>query len=134
MSPVLVDTNVLIDIFSDDPVWAGPSTDALRRLADSEILVVNPIIYAELSAAFDTIEALDEVLPDEMFRREHLPYEAAFLAGKVFLQYRRAGGSRRSPLPDCYIGAHAAVAGYWLLTRDSARHGHYFPSLRLMSP
>lgn len=115
-------------------MWAGPSTDALRRLADSEILVVNPIIYAELSAAFDTIEALDEVLPDEMFRREHLPYEAAFLAGKVFLQYRRAGGSRRSPLPDCYIGAHAAVAGYWLLTRDSARHGHYFPSLRLMSP
>lgn len=134
MSPIIVDTNVLIDIFADDPIWAGPSTATLRRLADSEVLVINPLIYAELAAAFDTIEALDEVLPAELFVREQLPYEAAFLAGKAFLRYRRAGGTRRSPLPDLYIGAHAAVAGYALLTRDSRRYRRYFPALRLLDP
>lgn len=98
------------------------------------MLVINPIIYAELSVGFERIEELDEVLPADSFRRDPLPWEAAFLAGKCFLAYRRQGGSRRSPLPDFYIGAHAAVMGLPLLTRDARRYRTYFPSLRLLAP
>jgi predicted nucleic acid-binding protein len=106
----------------------------LERLADEAILVINALVYAEVSVGFSTIEAVEEALPRDLFRREDLPYEAAFLAGKCFLEYRRGGGEKRSPLPDFYIGAHAAVAGYRLLTRDASRYRTYFPRLELIAP
>jgi predicted nucleic acid-binding protein len=134
MEPVLVDSNVLLDIATDDPTWSAWSTRELERNADEAVLVIDPIIYAEVSVGFTTIEALDAALPEDVFHREPLPYAAGFLAGKVFLRYRRAGGERRSPLPDFYIGAHAAVAGYRLLTRDPARYRSYFPKLDLIAP
>ena len=98
------------------------------------MLVINPIIYSEVSVGFERIEELDEVFPGDSFRRDPLPWEAAFLAGKCFLEYRRRGGTRRSPLPDFYIGAHAAIAGLPLLTRDARRYRTYFPQLRLLAP
>jgi predicted nucleic acid-binding protein len=134
MTPVLVDSNVLLDIATDDPVWSGWSGATLGRLGDEAVLVINALIYAEVSIGFPTIEALEAALPTELFRREQLPYEAAFLAGKCFLEYRRVGGTKRSPLPDFYIGAHAAVAGYRLLTRDAARYRTYFPRLEVIAP
>jgi predicted nucleic acid-binding protein len=97
-------------------------------------LILNPIVYAEVSVGFERIEELDAVLPGDGFRREALPWEAAFLAGKCFLRYRRAGGARRAPLPDFYIGAHAAIRGIPLLTRDAARYRTYFPRLELIVP
>jgi len=106
----------------------------LARYAESGMLFINPIIYAEVSVGFKRIEELEEVLPAHSFRREPLPWEAAFLAGKSFLAYRRQGGERRSPLPDFYIGAHAAVAGLALLTRDPRRYRTYFPHVILLSP
>ena len=134
MTPVLVDSNVLLDIATDDPIWSGWSGATLGRLGDEAVLVINALIYAEVSIGFPTIEALEAALPTELFRREQLPYEAAFLAGKCFLEYRRGGGTKRSPLPDFYIGAHAAVAGYRLVTRDAARYRTYFPRLELVAP
>jgi hypothetical protein len=134
MTPVLVDSNVLLDVATDDPTWAGWSGSTLERVADAAVLVINPLVYAEVSVGFPTIEAIEAALPSDLYRREGLPYEAAFLAGKVFLRYRKGGGARRSPLPDFYIGAHAAVAGYRLLTRDAARYRPYFPRLELIAP
>ena len=106
----------------------------LARLAEAGRLVINPLVYAEVSLRFDSIEDLDESLPPEYFVREPLPWDAAFLAARVFVKYRRRGGVRQHPLPDCYIGAHAAVAGYTLLTRDARRYRSYFPKLRLLAP
>jgi predicted nucleic acid-binding protein len=106
----------------------------LERLGEEAVLVINALVYAEVSIGFPTIEGLEAALPTDLFRREHLPYEAAFLAGKCFLEYRRGGGTKRSPLPDFYIGAHAAVAGYRLLTRDAARYRTYFPRLEVIAP
>jgi len=134
MIPVLVDANVLLDVATNDRTWAVWSSATLERVADEAILVINPIIYAEVSVGFTLIEDLERALPAELYRRENLPYEAAFLAGKVFLRYRRSGGVRRSPLPDFFIGAHAAVAGYRLLTRDAKRYRSYFPQLELVAP
>jgi predicted nucleic acid-binding protein len=134
MTPVLVDSNVLLDVATADAHWGAWSTQALERAADESILVINALVYAEVSIGFATIEGLDRALPTEIFRREDLPYEAAFLAGKCFLRYRREGGARRSPLPDFYIGSHAAVAGYRLLTRDATRYRSYFPKLELIAP
>jgi predicted nucleic acid-binding protein len=134
MTPVLVDSNVLLDIATDDPIWSAWSGATLERLGDEAVLMINALIYAEVSIGFATIEALEAALPTELFRREQLPFEAAFLAGKCFLDYRRSGGTKRSPLPDFYIGAHAAVAGYRLLTRDAARYRTYFPRLELILP
>ena len=114
-APVLVDANVLIDIATDDPAWADWSAEALARAGAAARLVINPLIYAEVSVVFGRIEELDRVLPEAVFRREPLPWEAAFLAGKAFLAYRRRGGTRTGVLPDFYIGAHAAVARYRLL-------------------
>ncbi len=131
---MLVDSNVLLDVATGDPTWESWSSDALRTAADASLLVINPLIYAEVSIGFSSIEELEEALPTELFRRDDLPYEAAFLAGKVFLRYRRGGGTRPSPLPDFYIGAHAAVAGYRLLTRDATRYRTYFPSVTLIAP
>jgi hypothetical protein len=134
LTAVLVDSNVLLDVITDDPTWGAWSSSTLETVADRAILVVNALIYAELSIGFESIETLEESLPLGLFRREHLPYEAAYLAGKAFLRYRAAGGVRRSPLPDFYIGAHAAVQGYALLTRDARRYRTYFPTLELIAP
>jgi predicted nucleic acid-binding protein len=130
----LVDSSVILDIVTEDPAWAGWSADALARARDDGHLVINPIVYAEVSTGFDRIEDLDDAVPAEDFKREELPYEAGFVAGKAFLAYRRRGGQRRSPLPDFYIGAHAAVRKYRLLTRDAARYRTYFPTLTLIAP
>jgi len=134
MSTILVDSNVILDVATEDPQWFGWSTASLQAAADSSTLVINPLVYAEVSVGFPDNDVLDDALPEAMFRREALPYEAAFLAGKCFLDYKRRGGVRRSPLPDFYIGAHAAVAGHMLLTRDARRYRTYFPSVRLISP
>jgi predicted nucleic acid-binding protein len=134
VTPVIVDSNVLLDVVSDDPDWGAWSSRALELVAEEAIVVINALIYAEVSVGFASVEALEEALPAALFRREHLPYEAAFLAGKAFLRYRKAGGSRRSPLPDFYVGAHAAVAGYRLLTRDASRYRTYSPTLPLIAP
>ncbi len=134
MTAVLVDSNVLLDVATEDPAWAGWSSSTLERMADEAILVINALVYSEVSIGFETIEELEEALPIELYRRESLPYEAAFLAGKCFLRYRWGGGTKRSPLPDFYIGAHAAVAGYRLLTRDAGRYRSYFPKLEIIAP
>jgi predicted nucleic acid-binding protein len=130
----LVDSNVLLDVATENSTWYAWSARALARAADAGRLIINPIIYAEVSVGFPTIEGLDDALPLELFEREPLPYEAGFLAGKAFLAYRRRGGPRTTPLPDFYIGAHAAVSGHQLLTRDAQRYRTYFPSLALLSP
>jgi len=134
VADVLVDSNVILDVFTEDPRWFDRSAAVLARMAGDHELIVNPIVYAEVSVGFERIEELDAALPGESFRREPLPWEAAFLAGKCFVRYRRAGGSRRAPLPDFYIGAHAAVRGIPLLTRDAARYRTYFPRLELILP
>jgi predicted nucleic acid-binding protein len=133
-SVTIVDSSVLLDILTDDPKWAEWSQQAVARARDEGRLAINPIVYAEVSTGFDTIEDLDDAVPASDFERQPLPYEAGFVAGKVFLAYRKRGGQRRSPLPDFYIGAHAAVRGYRLLTRDVARYRTYFPALVLVSP
>jgi predicted nucleic acid-binding protein len=134
VTPVLVDSNVILDVVTDDPTWGAWSAQALERTAEEAILVVNALVYAEVSVGFDTIEALEEAVPPDLFRREPLPFEAAFLAGKAFKRYRAAGGPRSSPLPDFYIGAHAAVSGYRLMTRDAGRYRTYYPRLELIAP
>lgn len=134
MSATLVDSNVLLDILTEDLEWFAWSADALERQAEHSVLVINPLIYAEVSVRFRRIEELDEALPPSTFRRDDLPWPAAFLAGKCFVEYRHAGGARRSPLPDFYIGAHAAVSGMTLLTRDASRYRSYFPTVGLVSP
>jgi predicted nucleic acid-binding protein len=134
MKPVLVDSNVILDIATEDRRWFDWSSTALAEAADTSLLVINPLIYAEVSIGFERIEELEEAVPAALFRREALPFDAAFLAGKCFLSYRRRGGSRSSPLPDFYIGAHAAIAGYRLLTRDGTRFQTYFPTVELLAP
>lgn len=134
MTPVMVDSNVILDVVTDDPVWAAWSSSTLEKIADEAILVINPLIYAELSVGFSSIEAIENALPPDLYRRDDLPYEAAYLAGKIFIEYRRRGGVRRSPLPDFYIGAHAAVSEFRLLTRDATRYRTYFPNLELIAP
>jgi predicted nucleic acid-binding protein len=134
MSSVLVDANVLLDVMTEDTRWLAWSAAAIERAADRYRLVINPVIYAEVSIRYSRIEELDAALPKTMFDREGIPYEAAFLAGKSFLVCRRHGGTKRSPLPDFFIGAHAAVAGYRLMTRDAARYRTYYPKLSLIAP
>ena len=134
MSVVLVDSNVILDVVTEDPEWYDWSAAALEKYGETSVLAINPIIYAEVSIGFDRIEDLDEALPPIYFRRASLPWEAGFLAGKCFLRYRRRGGSQFSPLPDFYIGAHAAVSGMALLTRDAARYRTYFPKLTVLAP
>lgn len=134
MTAVLVDANVLLDVMTEDARWFAWSAEAIERAADHHRLVINPVIYAEVSIRYSRIEDLDTVLPKAMFNRESIPYEAAFLAGKAFPAYRRHGGAKQLPLPDFFIGAHAAVAGYQLLTRDAARYRTYFPKLSLIAP
>jgi len=134
MSDVLVDSNVILDIMTEDPQWFTWSAQTLTTYIEQGNLVINPVIYAEVSIGFDHLEVLETALPVEFFRRDPLPYEAAFLAGRSFLEYRRRGGQRRSPLPDFYIGAHAVVAALSLLKRDVNRYQTYFPGIHLIYP
>nr|WP_042195845.1 type II toxin-antitoxin system VapC family toxin [Kibdelosporangium sp. MJ126-NF4]CEL22256.1 hypothetical protein [Kibdelosporangium sp. MJ126-NF4]CTQ93038.1 hypothetical protein [Kibdelosporangium sp. MJ126-NF4] len=130
----LVDSNVLIDLLTEDPNWFDWSSAALTAAADDGLLVINPLVYAEVSIRFSTIEDLDDALPPDDFIRTPLPWSAAFLAGKSFTDYRHRGGTRTSPLPDFYIGAHAAVAKFRLLTRDAAHYRTYYPTVDLICP
>jgi len=130
----LVDSNVILDLVTDDPKWSVWSSRALSRAADESTLAINPFIFAEVSIRFATIEECQELLPPEEFTRLELPYEASFLAGKAFLSYRRRGGQRSAPLADFFIGAHAAVRGLRLLTRDARRYRTYFPTVKLIAP
>ena len=131
---VLVDSSVLLDVITRDTRWAAWSEEKLAWHAERDLLAINPIIYAELSAYFASIEELDDALSPTEFLRLPLPYEAGFLAAKCFLQYRRRGGRRSAPLPDFYIGAHAATESLALLTRDGSRYRTYFPTVQLIAP
>lgn len=128
----LVDTNVLLDIITGDPTWCAWSENALREAAERSTLAINPIVFAEVSMKFNRIEDADAALVD--FVRAPLPYEAGFLAGKAFLAYKKRGGTKRFPMPDFYVGAHAVVGQMDLLTRDAARYRTYFPALTIHSP
>ena len=134
MSGVLVDSNVLLDVLSRDPIWMEWSGNKLEEIADTAPLVINPVIYAEISYRYSRIEDLEAALPKATLTREPISYEAAFLAGKTHLLYRSRKGPRSTPLPDFFIGAHAAIAGYSLLTRDPTRYRSYFPTVRLIAP
>lgn len=131
---MLVDTNVLVDLLEDDPEWADWSVAQLRAQSQLHKLCINPVIYAELSLTFSTFEALDEVLDSLRLPVIELPRPALFLAGKAFAQYRRRGGTKANVLPDFFIGAHAAVARWPVLTRDASRCASYFPTVALVTP
>jgi predicted nucleic acid-binding protein len=130
----LVDSNVLIDLLSEDEEWFDWSAAAVEKAADAGPLVINPIIYAEVSVRFTRIEDLDDALSPDDFSRAPLPWPAAFLAAKCFQTCRRRGGTKTAPLPDIFIGAHAAVSRFQLLTRDAARYRTYFPTVALVAP
>lgn len=131
---LLVDTNVLLDVLQDDPEWADWSISQLRAQSQVHELAINPVIYAEVSLSFSTIEALERVVEQMQLTLEELPRPALFLAGKAFGQYRRRGGTKAQVLPDFFIGAHAAVRGWPLLTRDASRFRTYFPGLTVLAP
>ncbi len=130
----LVDSNVLIDVLSEDARWFEWSAQALARAVEHGALAINPIIYAEVAVGFSTASQVDAALPVDRFARLALPFGAGFLAGRAFLEYRRRGGAGRAPLPDFYIGAHAHAEGHVLLTRDPVRYRTYFPKLKLICP
>ena len=130
----LVDSNVIIDLASEDGEWFEWSAAMLERAGSQGRLVINPIIYAEVAAAYVSIDEADAAMPPAYFVREALPWASAFIAGRAFVAYRKRSGQKRSPLPDFFIGAHAAIAGYTLLTRDGTRYRTYFPKLRIIAP
>lgn len=132
--PTLVDTNILIDLFDTGSPWEDWSTRSIERVRSEGPIVINQIVYAEMAAGFPVESALESALSPSRFVREYLPWEAAFAAGHAFMTYRRNGGPKSSPLPDFYIGAHASIRGYSLLTRDQIRYRTYFPMLRIISP
>jgi len=134
MTPVLVDSNVILDVATRDLVWGEWSKAALDRMGSQTLLIINPVIFAEVSVGFQRIEDVAQVLPRNTFIRESVTYEVGFLAGKAFKAYRTQGGIRLSPLPDFFIGAHAQIAGYRLLTRDTNRYRSYFPTVELIAP
>jgi predicted nucleic acid-binding protein len=134
MRGLLVDSNVLLDVFEDDPVWVHWSEDMLEQYSTTHILCINPVIYAEVSAGFERIEELEAAIFDSGVRMLQIPKEALFLAAKVFVAYRKRKGTKLSPLPDFFIGAHAAVEQLELLTRDVSRYKSYFPTVKLVSP
>ena len=134
MSGVLVDANVILDVFEEDPTWADWSETTLNQYGAQHALYINSIIYSELSVGFRRIEELENAISQSGFRLIEIPKEALFLAGKAFLQYKKRRGRKTSPLPDFYIGAHAAVAGLRLLTRDDGRMKTYFPTVDLITP
>ncbi len=134
MIGLLVDSNVLLDVFEDDPVWAQWSEEMLEYYSTTHVLCINPVIYAEISVGFAHIEELEAAIANCGVRMLEVPKEALFLAAKVFVDYRRRKGIRVSPLPDFFIGAHAAVENLALLTRDLSRYKSYFPTVELISP
>ena len=134
MPGVLVDSSVILDVFLDDPKWAAWSLQELESNAQLHELLIDPIIYTEVSIGFQRIEDLEAALVSAGFRFLPIPKEALFLAGKAYLKYRQRKGVKRSPLPDFFIGAHAAVQELALLTRDPARVRTYFPTVKLISP
>jgi len=131
---LLVDTNVLVDVFQDDPEWADWSVRQLRAQSQVHELAINPVIYAELSLNFDSVDALDTAVDGLHLQFRDLPRPALFLAGKAFAQYRRAGGRKANVLADFFVGAHAAVMGCGIITRDARRYRNYFPRVALVSP
>jgi hypothetical protein len=131
---LLVDTNVLVDVLQDDPQWANWSIGQLRAQASIHQLIINPVIYAEMSLSFSTLERLDRAVSTLALELREIPRPALFLAAKAFVQYRRRGGNKRQVLPDFFIGAHAAVEGWPLLTRDAGRFNTYFPTLEVIAP
>jgi len=131
-SHILVDSNVILDIVTADSHWCEWSIDTLSELAEHHYLAINPIVYAEISIGFTEIEILEESIT--LFKKLPIPYEACFLAGKVFKKYRQNSGTKNQPLPDFFIGAHAVIDKLKLVTRDKKRYRHYFPSLSLISP
>ena len=130
---ILVDSNVLIDVLTEDPAWEPWSAQQLARLGNTRQLAINPLIFAEVAIAYSDEVQLNAALPPSLVRLP-LPYSAAFLAGRAFLEYRQRGGARRSPLPDFYIGAHAAAEGHTVLTRDATRYRTYFPEIAIIAP
>ena len=130
----LVDSCVLLDVITGDEQWADWSAGQIAAAVDAGRVVINPLIYAEVSVGYQTLEELDELLPASDYEREPLPYLAGFAAGKAFVRYRRSGGDKRSPMPDFCIGAHAVLAGYRLLTRDVRRYRTYFPAIDIIAP
>jgi predicted nucleic acid-binding protein len=131
---VLVDTNVLVDVLQNDPRWADWSIAQMRAQARLHVLAINPVIYAEMSLSFSTLEALEDVVLTMALEVREVPRPALFLAAKAFAQYRRRGGSKAQVLPDFFIGAHAALEGWPLLTRDASRFRTYFPTLEVIAP
>lgn len=134
MAATLVDSNVLLDVIGATPAWSGWSAAALEVAGSEGPVVINQVIYAEVSVRYGDTDELDRDLPLDFLQREQIPWPAAFLAGKAFVEYRRRGGRRRSPLPDFFIGAHAAVTDLRLLTRDPSRYRTYFPTVELIAP
>jgi predicted nucleic acid-binding protein len=130
----LIDSCALLDVLTNDATWGEWSAQAITAAETEGELVINPLIYAEVSAGYAQVEQVEAALPAAIFRREPLPYEAGFLAAKAFVAYRKRGGAKTAPVPDFYIGAHAAVARYRVITRDAARFRTYFPSLELIAP
>lgn len=134
MNRVLVDSNVLLDIFQNDPIWIEWSESTLDRYSLNNILCINQIIYSEISISFKSIEEFESVLDKSGIKMLKIPREALFLAGKAFVKYKKNKGNKLSPLPDFFIGAHAEVSGIELITRDTSRYRHYFPNVRLIYP
>lgn len=134
MQTLLVDSSVILDVLADDPEWCAWSMAALEKASRDRRLIINPVVYTEVSIGFQKIEEVEAAIDTAGLRVMPIPREALFLAGKAFLSYRRQQGTKRSPLPDFFIGAHAAVAGIELLTRDPARVAHYFPGVGLITP
>ena len=131
---LLVDTNVLVDVLQDDPQWANGSIGQMRAQASIHQLAINPVIYAEISLSFSTLEALDSVVATLALELREIPRPALFLAAKAYAQYRKRGGTRLQGLPNFFIGAHAAVERWPLLTRDASRFRTYFPTLEVLAP
>ncbi len=134
MNGILVDSCVLLDLFTNDKIWADWSEDTLSRLGQVNTLFINPIIYTEISVGFKRIEELEDAVNGMNLRLVELPREALFLAGKAFLKYRKNKGSKKSPLPDFFIGAHASVSKFNLVTRDVSKFETYFPRVNLLTP
>jgi predicted nucleic acid-binding protein len=134
MAAYLVDSSVLLDVFTSDPVWSEWSVSRLEEAWADGTVFIDPVVYAEVSVGFARIEALEDAIAESGLVWSEIPREALFLAGKVFLSYRKKGGIRTAPLPDFFIGAHAAVSDLVLITRDTERIRGHFPRLRFASP
>ena len=134
MTGILVDSNIILDVFTDDPHWADWAESTLEECSNFSMLYINSIVYSEISIGFDRIEDLESAITKAGFRILDIPKEALFLAGKAYLKYKRSEGAKRSPLPDFFIGAHAAVLNMDLITRDVSRYRSYFPTVKLIAP